>query len=296
MDIDAYSLQCFHPGDSAARDDVPAGRGAALRESVAVDEVAHIGAGVSHLQTLDMRFNEEHPPLAKVLASLPLVARGTHADYSGTIWNASREFFPAYLGEWIFGEYVLTHWNNPLSTLAWARFPMLLLTIALGWLVFALARRLGGDWGGLLCVAVYASTPVFLVFGPLVLTDIPITFFSLLACWALAGLWDRPDRKSTLLLALALAGALLTKFTAPILFIVFAAVALSTRWRPLSAQPVAKPDARLWRRLAGVPCGKPPGGPRRWCTRSTSSSPGTSRSTSLALPVMVHWPHCWDVC
>ena len=223
--------------------------GAALRESVAVDEVAHIGAGVSYLQALDMRFNEEHPPLAKVLAALPLVARGIHADYSGTIWNSSREFFPAYLGEWIFGEYVLTHWNNPQSTLAWARLPMLLLTIALGWLVFALARRMGGDWGGLLCVAVYASTPVFLVFGPLVLTDVPITFFSLLACWALAGLWDRPDRKSTLLLALALAGAALTKFTAPILFLVFAAVALSTRWRPLSAQPATKPDARLWRRL-----------------------------------------------
>ena len=223
--------------------------GAALRESVAIDEVAHIGAGVSYLQKLDMRFNEEHPPLAKVLAALPLVARGTHADYSGTIWNTSREFFPAYLGQWIFGEYVLTHWNSPQSTLAWARLPMLLLTIALGWLVFACTRRLGGDWGGLLCVAVYASTPVFLVFGPLVLTDIPITFFSLLALWALAALWDRPDRKNTLLLALALAGAMLTKFTAPILFLVFAAVALSTRWRPLSGQPAAKPDARLWRRL-----------------------------------------------
>jgi hypothetical protein len=223
--------------------------GAALRESVAIDEVAHIGAGVSYLQRLDMRFNEEHPPLAKVLAALPLVARGVHADYSGTIWNTSRDFFPAYLGEWIFGEYVVTHWNNPESTLAWARFPMLLLTIALGWVVFACARRLGGDWGGLLCVAVYASTPVFLVFGPLVLTDVPITFFSLLALWALAGLWDLPDRKNTLLLALALAGAILTKFTAPILFLVFAAVALSTRWRPLAGQPAAKPDARNWRRL-----------------------------------------------
>jgi hypothetical protein len=223
--------------------------GAALRESVAIDEVAHIGAGVSYLQKLDMRFNEEHPPLAKVLAALPLVARGIHADYSGTIWNTSREFFPAYLGEWVFGEYVVTRWNNPQSTLAWARLPMLLLTIALGWLVFTLGRRLGGDWGGLLCVAIYASTPVFLVFGPLVLTDIPITFFSLLACWALAGLWDRPDRNSALLLALALAGAALTKFTAPILFLVFAAVALSTRWQPLPGQPATKPDARLWRRL-----------------------------------------------
>ena len=119
--------------------------GAALRESVAIDEVAHIGAGVSYLQKLDMRFNEEHPPLAKVMAALPLVARGTYADYSGIIWSSSREFFPAYLGQWIFGEYVLTHWNSPRSTLAWARTPMLLLTLALGWVVFACARRLGGD-------------------------------------------------------------------------------------------------------------------------------------------------------
>jgi len=123
--------------------------GAVLRESVTIDEVAHIGAGVSYLQKLDLRFNEEHPPLAKVLAALPLVARGTRADYSGTIWNVSQDFFPAYLGQWIFGEYVLTRWNRPGSTLAWARLPMLLLTIVLGWVVFACARQLGGDWGGL---------------------------------------------------------------------------------------------------------------------------------------------------
>jgi len=53
--------------------------GAARRESVTVDEVAHIGAGVSSLQKLDLRMNEEHPPLAKALAALPLVLRGVHA-------------------------------------------------------------------------------------------------------------------------------------------------------------------------------------------------------------------------
>jgi hypothetical protein len=223
--------------------------GAALRESVTIDEVAHIGAGVSYLQKLDLRLNEEHPPLAKVLAALPLVARGTHADYSGIIWNTGRDFIPAYMAQWVFGEYVLTRWNSPWSVLAWARLPMLLLTIALGWVVFACARRLGGDWGGLLCVGVYATTPVFLVFGPLVLTDIASTFFSLLALWALAGLWDRPDQRNTLWLALALAGAILSKFTAPILFLAFAAMSLSTRWRPIAGQPAAKPDARQWRRL-----------------------------------------------
>jgi hypothetical protein len=223
--------------------------GAALRESVTVDEVAHIGAGLSYLQRLDLRLNEEHPPLAKVLAALPLAVRGTRADYSGTIWNVSRDFFPAYMGEWVFGEYVLTHWNNPQSTLAWARLPMLLLTLALGWVVFLIARRLGGDWGGLLSVAVYATTPVFLVFGPLVLTDVAITFFSLLALWALAALWEDPSRRNTLLMALALSGAILTKFTAAILFLVFLAVVLSARWRSVAGQPEAKPDARQWRRL-----------------------------------------------
>lgn len=46
--------------------------GAAYRESATIDEVAHIGAGVSYLQKLDLRLNEEHPPLPKVLAALPL--------------------------------------------------------------------------------------------------------------------------------------------------------------------------------------------------------------------------------
>src|ERR1700724_4133810 len=93
--------------------------GAALRESVTVDEVAHIGAGVSYLQKLDLRFNEEHPPLPKVLAALPLVLRGTHADYSHISWTFSDSFFPAYLGQWVFGEWILTKLNNPVSTLGW---------------------------------------------------------------------------------------------------------------------------------------------------------------------------------
>jgi hypothetical protein len=40
--------------------------GAALQESVTVDEVAHIGAGLSYLQKLGLRMNLKHPPLAKV--------------------------------------------------------------------------------------------------------------------------------------------------------------------------------------------------------------------------------------
>jgi len=223
--------------------------GAALRESVTIDEVSHIGAGVSYLQKFDLRLNEEHPPLPKVLAALPLVLRGTRADYSHISWTISEEFFPAYMGQWVFGEWLLTKWNDPVTTLAWARLPMLLLTLALGWVLYVYARRLGGNWGGLLCLSVYVSMPAFLAFGPLVHTDIAVTLFSLLALWRFAEIWQNPSRKNAVLFGLALAGALLSKFTAGILFFAFVAFALSTRWRAVPGQPVAKPEERAWRRL-----------------------------------------------
>jgi 4-amino-4-deoxy-L-arabinose transferase-like glycosyltransferase len=223
--------------------------GAAWRESVTIDEVAHVGAGVSYLQKLDLRLNEEHPPLPKILAALPLVLRGAHADYSHISWTISEKFFPAYAGQWVFGAWLLNKWNHASSTLAWARTPMLLLTLLLGWLLYAYARRFGGDWGGLLCLTVFVSTPAFLAFGPLVHTDVPVTLFSLVTLWCFAEVWQSPNGKNALLLGLSLAGALLSKFTAGILFFAFVAFALGTRWRPLRGQPIVKPEVRAWRRL-----------------------------------------------
>src|ERR1700719_1223487 len=105
--------------------------GAALRESVTVDEVAHVGAGLSYLQRLDLRLNGEHPPLAKVFAAIPLAIRGTYADYSSAAWQMSADFFPAYVTQWIFGDAVLGRWNAWRPTLMWARLPMLILTLLL---------------------------------------------------------------------------------------------------------------------------------------------------------------------
>jgi hypothetical protein len=222
--------------------------GAALRESATVDEVSHIGAGVSYLQKLDLRMNPEHPPLPKMLAALPLVLRGVRADYNHISWTFSEKFFQAFWGQWAFGAWLLEKWNDSKTVLAWARFPMLLLTLALGWTVFACARRLGGTWGGLLCLSVYVSMPAFLTFGPLVHTDIAAALSSLLALWTFAEVWREPTRKNVLLFGLCLAGALLSKFTAGILFFAFVALALSLRWRPIPGQPADKTDLRGWRR------------------------------------------------
>ena len=222
--------------------------GAAWRESAAIDEVPHVGAGVSYLQKLDYRMNEEHPPLAKVLAAIPLVVRGVRADYSDLSWTFSAGPFHQYLGEWAFGHALVTRWNDPYTTMRWARLPMLLLMLALGWVIYVCGSRLGGEWGGLLCLAAYVTTPAFLTFGPLVLTDIAITLFSLLTMWAFAEMWREPTRATIAKFGLAFAGALLSKFSAGLLLFCFAALILSLRIKPTADLPTDKRERRRWRR------------------------------------------------
>lgn len=224
--------------------------GAARHESVTIDEVAHTAAGVSYLQKLDMRMNEEHPPLAKVIAAVPLVLRGAHADYSNVSWTFSLGMFHQYLGEWVFGHWFLMKWNDPVSTMFWARLPMLLMTLVLGFVIYVLGRKLGGTWAGLLCLAAYVSMPAFLTFGPLVLTDVVITLFWILTVWYLANMWLSPSRGKVITFGLLFAAALLSKFSSGLLFFVFVAVALSLRWRPVPEQPNDKLELRRWRRRA----------------------------------------------
>jgi hypothetical protein len=223
--------------------------GAALRESVTPDEVAHIAAGLSYVQKLDLRLNYEHPPLVKVLAGLPLAIRGTRADYSSPQWTVAAGFLPAFMAEWVFGDWLLGRWNNAEDTLIWARLPMLLLTLLLGWVLFVVGRRLGGDWGGLLSLAAYSSMPAFLTFGPLVLTDVAIALFTVLTLWTFGDVWRDPSPRNTRRFALALAGALLSKFSAGVLFIAILAFVLNTRRWALADQPAEKAAARPWRKL-----------------------------------------------
>jgi 4-amino-4-deoxy-L-arabinose transferase-like glycosyltransferase len=126
---------------------------------------------------------------------------------------------------------------------------MLFLTLALGIVLFLFGSRLGDSWGGLLCLCAYATMPVMLAFGPLVLTDIAITLFVVLTLWAFAGMWQSPSRGTILRFGLALGGALLSKFSSGLLFFCFLAFILSLRWRPVPEQPADKAELKTWRRL-----------------------------------------------
>jgi hypothetical protein len=222
--------------------------GSALRESATVDEISHIGSGLSYLQKLDLRLNPEHPPLAKAIAAIPLAVRRTTADYDGPAWKAAGEFFPAFFCQWTFGESVAGLWNPWRPVVLWARAPMMLLTLLLGWIVYTYAARFGGWKGGLLSLALYISTPAVLVFGPLVLTDIPVTLFTVVAIWQLGELWNRPTGRNSLFFALACAGALLSKFTGLFLFPITLLLFAQTRFFPTLVEPTDVQHRKAWRR------------------------------------------------
>lgn len=205
--------------------------GAALRESPTFDEYTHVGAGLSYVQKLDMRMNPEHPPLAKILAAVPLAVGGARADYESPSWTVSNSIIMAYTAQWMFGDAVLGRWNPWRPTILWARVPMLLLTLLLGWVIYIYASRIGGPWGGLLCLTLYVGTPSFLAFGPMVLTDVAATLFTLITLWQLGELWQDPTRGNVLRFGLALGAAVLSKFTALILVVVIGALFLYTKFR-----------------------------------------------------------------
>ncbi len=209
--------------------------GAARRESVTFDELSHIAAGTSYVQKLDLRLNMEHPPLSKILAGIPLALRGAKADYTHVSWTFSDQgFFKQYIGQWVFGHYFIATWNDPISTVWWARVPMLLVTLLLGWVLYVYGKRLTSPAGGLLSLCAFATMPAFIAFGPLVLSDTVVTLFSLLTMWAFAGMWQTPSRGNVLRFGFALGAAILSKFSAGLLFFCFVAFIVSLRIRPRS--------------------------------------------------------------
>jgi 4-amino-4-deoxy-L-arabinose transferase-like glycosyltransferase len=214
----------------------------AAQQSITIDEIDHIPAGISYFQQHDGRMNPEHPPLMKMLAALPLVAAGARLDYANVEW--------ANFHDAPFGEAALSEWGQPgAHWIVWARIPMIAVTLALGWTVFFMARQLTGTVGGFLSLMVFAGTPFFYAYGPLVHTDIGIALFGLLAIWTFASVWSRPNLKNIVRFGLCLSGALLTKFTAGLLLPCFAILGVWFILRKLPAAPSA------WQSVRGVVAG-----------------------------------------
>ncbi|HTC93386.1 MAG TPA: glycosyltransferase family 39 protein [Terriglobales bacterium] len=184
------------------------------QQSPTYDEVVHVPSGLSYLQKHDARLNLEHPPLLKIIAALPLLFSDARANYNDRSWCGAGGLDC----QWTFGKRFFTEWNrDPAHIVFLARLPMIFLALCFGLAVYLMARALAGKWGALLSLAVFATSPFYLGYGSLVITDIGLALFCLLTAWFTAALWTKPGFASLIVLSLATAAALLSKFSALLL-------------------------------------------------------------------------------
>lgn len=181
-----------------------------LRKSITTDEIVLIPSAYYHWVDADVGLIEQHPPLIKLLAGLPLLFLQPNEWKPETRDPAARPD----QNEW---GYVMHFWqdNRPqFETICfWSRLPMIALTIALGALVFVFARELGGGRVALLATTLFALEPTILAHGRIVQTDIPAAFGLLLTVYAAWKYLREPSWKTACFLGSAAALALLAKYS-----------------------------------------------------------------------------------
>ncbi len=176
-----------------------------------IDEGVHLAAGVSYWHTGDFRLNEEHPPLVKLLAALPVVLARPHISYAIPSWQEGNQ--------WAFARDLLYEQGNDADTLLiLGRLPMIALSLTLGFVLYLWGRRLGGDLAGILTLGWYIFDPNFLAHGRYITTDVSVTLAYAATLYALLRLLERWTWKRALGFAVLFGLAQVTKFSALFLY------------------------------------------------------------------------------
>ncbi len=214
-------------------------------ESVTFDETAHIPAGLSYLQTHDLRLNAEHPPLVKAFSAIPVyLGGGEKPDYRSSSWQQG--------DQWTFGFELLNgRVGNPARLdpgrlVVPARSMMVLFGLILGLVVYGWARELYGDPGGVLALTLFVFSPTMLAHTRLVTTDLPAALGYTLTLWLCFRYTRRPSWFRAALTGGALGFALITKYSTVLLPPILVLLLVAWRFLPREdREPVG------WKPFAG---------------------------------------------
>ena len=187
------------------------------RQSQTWDEGDHQYAGYRSLTHADFGLNPEHPPLAKMLAAVPLLGMDLRVPAL-----QGRDFkHEAFLGgrDFVFG-------NDADTVLFRARMSASLLTLLLALLAFLTAREMFGTAAGLTALGLLAFDPNLIAHGALVTTDAGLSCFLLASVNAFYRYVKAPSWPRLAVVGLAAGLALATKHTGLLVLPTLALLAL----------------------------------------------------------------------
>ena len=194
------------------------------RKSITVDELVMIPSAYYHLVDGDFQLVNEHPPLSKLLAAIPLLfvqpnerkvnshAGGADAQSvdRNAFWDINEKYFAAIS--------------------FWTRAPMIILTLGLGVLIFIFARSMFGPRAAVFAIALFSFEPTMLAHGRVVQTDVVAAFGYLLFFMALYWYWSAPDWRRAALLGSTAAVAILAKYSMLLVGLVLAPAFIILWW------------------------------------------------------------------
>ena len=224
---------------------------ASLVKSQNFDEVTHLAAGLSYLETGRIVVNQQHPPLLKEVA-------GIFLRLAGVRWPNSREAAALANGNLSLTNQVsvaIVTDNGPDKVMFWSRLPFILLATAGALVLYLLGKALVGRAAALGAVFLYCLDPNILGHSFPVATDVGVAVFVMVFLLALWNYLRRPSRVRILWCGLALGAALGAKFSAVMLLPVACVLALAGAYWPVepdAGREAIKPPSN---RKAPCPCG-----------------------------------------
>jgi hypothetical protein len=182
---------------------------AARTHSATFDETVYLPTGYAALAVGDYRVNTVHPPLAKMVAAIPLLAADVRLDRDDPAWIDGHA--------WKLGHRFLYQWNDADRLLFRGRAAMTGLAIAMALGLYLWTRRHWGSRAAAAALFLCLLSPDVLAHGALVTNDLAAACFFFLSVAAFERVVDRPRPARILLAGLAFGAALLSKHSALLL-------------------------------------------------------------------------------
>lgn len=185
-------------------------------DSPTFDEMVNPSVGYAELVTGDLGLVHDHPPLIRVLTALPLLAFRPTIPLDHDSWQKRQK---GMQDRYDFAHQFFYVANRDADRmLFWSRMPMVFLSLLLGLLVSQWAKELYGNGAGLFALFLYSFEPNIIAHSRFTTNDPVLALLMFSTVYQFWQYRSQPSARSLLLTGVLLGLALLSKFSAVMLF------------------------------------------------------------------------------
>lgn len=175
---------------------------------ITFDEVAHVPAGLSHWETGTFALGRVNPPLARTVATLPLLFASPRTDYH-QLSDRQADRLERKVGV----DFIAANGPRSFDLIRLARLAGIVWSLLGGVAVYLWARNLYAGAGGTLALVLWCFDPNVLAFAAVATADLPATVAGLWATYAFQAYLHARRWETAVVAGAALGVALLTKYT-----------------------------------------------------------------------------------